>query len=144
MAGAAGVSRALVHTYLGDRRGLIDAVQVRIVARLDRWVRHGTERAVGADANLRAIATGLFAFVDADPDTWGVLVSSGGLDHPALHGVRTRWARTLDPGPPDGPVDPAIGAAAAVAALVYGVGGWVTRGVDPDEVVAILGPLLPR
>lgn len=147
MAVAAGVSRSLVHAYLGDRRGLIDAVQVRIVARLDRWVGHGTRRADGPGEHLRAVTAGLFAFVEADPDTWGVLVSSGGLDHPALHGVRTRWVGLLRS--PDDPMshpgtDRAIASAAAVAALVYGVGGWVARGVDPDEVAATLAPLLVR
>lgn len=146
VAATAGVSRSLVHAYLGDRRGLIDAVQVRIVARLDRWVGHGTDRADGPDEHLRAVATGLFAFVGADPGPWGVLVASGGLDHPALHGVRARWARPLvPPGRRSGDTgEPTTGAVAAIAALVDGVGGWVARGVEPDEVIAVLAALLPR
>lgn len=135
MAAAAGVSRALVHTYLGDRRSLIDAVQVRIVSRMDTWVRHGLRRADTAPDRLRALVGGLFAFVESERDGWGVLVASGGLDHPALHGVRGRWTAALITDDPDWEV----AAQAVVAALVFGVGGWVTRGVEPSEVA---GPLL--
>lgn len=136
MASAAGVSRALVHAYVGDRRGLLDAVQVRIVGRADTWVGHGLRRATSATEALRALTGGLFAFVDAERDAWGVLVASGGLDHPALHGVRGRWATALSG--PDRGVAPDVAAQAAVGALVFGVGGWVNRGIDPSEVTAVL------
>lgn len=134
MAAAAGVSRALVHTYLGDRRGLIDAVQVRIVARLDAWVGHGLGRAETSDARLRALAAGLLAFVEAERDAWGVLVASGGLDHPALHGARARWTAALAADDPDR----VVAAQACIAALLLGASGWVHRGVDPAAVVAPL------
>ncbi|MCU1498690.1 MAG: transcriptional regulator, TetR family [Acidimicrobiales bacterium] len=134
VAEAAGVSRALVHAYLGDRRGLIDAVQVRIIGRLDTWVGHGLARAEDRDARVRAVAGGLFAFVESEREGWSVLVASGGLDHPALHGVRGRWSARLaedDPGSE-------VAAQAVVAALLLAVGGWVNRGTEPAEVV---GPL---
>ncbi|CAN5675023.1 hypothetical protein BH10ACT1_BH10ACT1_14100 [soil metagenome] len=132
---AAGVSRALVHAYLGDRRGLIDAVQVRIVGRLDGWVAHGLSRADGRDERVRALAGGVFAFVEAERDGWSVLAASGGLDHPALHGVRARWTKVLSDGRPRSEVV----AQAVVAALLLGVSGWVNRGVETTEVV---GPML--
>jgi AcrR family transcriptional regulator len=134
VAEAAGVSRPLVHAYLGDRRGLLDAVQVRIVGRMDTWVGHGLRRASTRRGCLQAVTAGLFAFVDAERDAWGVLVASGGLDHPALHGVRSRWVARL--AGDDRSRD--LSAQAAVAALVFGVGGWVNRGVDPHEVVVAL------
>lgn len=137
LAHAAGVSRALVHTYLGDRRGLIDAVQVRLIARLDRWVGHGLARATDPLSSLRAMVGGTFSFVEADHDAWSVLVASGGLDHPALHGVRARWTQRLDGG------DPAVVAGqSAVLALIGGVGGWVSRGNDPADVQTVLARLL--
>lgn len=138
VAEAAGVSRALVHTYLGDRRGLLDAVQVQIIGRLDRWVGHGLRRADGRAAALHAIVHGTFSFVDAERDAWGVLGASGGTDHPALHGVRARWTARLGL---DGEVAD-LAAQAAVGALLGGVGTWVVRGVEPDEVVATLRPML--
>ena len=138
VAEAAGVSRALVHTYLGDRRGLIDAVQVQIVGRMDTWVGHGLRRARTREAALRALVQGAFSFVDADRDAWGVLSASGGLDHPALHGVRARWATALSV---DGRSDD-LAAQAAVGAVVSSIGTWVNRGVDPDDVVLALLPLL--
>lgn len=140
VAAEAGVSRALVHTYLGNRRGLLDAVQVRIVGRMDTWVGHGLTRASTPPEALRALVGGLFAFVEAERDAWSVLVASGGLDHPALHGVRARWSAALAPAPGH----PDVAAQAVVAALVLGVGGWVNRGVDPGEVQApLLRALVP-
>lgn len=132
------MSRALVHTYLGDRRGLIDAVQVQIVGRLDTWVGHGLRRATSPTACLRAIVQGTFSFVEADPEAWGVLGASGGFDHPALHGVRGRWAAALCA---DEGVD-VVRAQVAVGAVLGGVGSWVNRGVDPDHVVRAMVPLL--
>jgi AcrR family transcriptional regulator len=135
---AAGVSRALVHAYLGDRRGLHDAVQVRIVARLDAWVGHGFGRARTRDERLRALVDGLFAFVAAEHEAWSVLVVSGGLDHPALHGARARWAAGLSVD--DDPAD--VPAQAVVAALVAGVGSWVSRGVEPADLIGPFARLL--
>lgn len=140
VAQVAGVSRSLVHTYLGDRRGLIDAVQVRIVARLDAWVDHGLRRADDPEAALRAITVGLFAFVAAERDGWSVLVASGGLDHPALHGVRARWAVAVARDDPDGP----LAAQVALAALLGGVGGWVNQGLDAGDVLRQVRRLHPR
>ena len=138
MAEAAGVSRALVHTYLGDRRGLIDAVQVQIVGRLDTWVGHGLRRAVTTPARLRAIVQGVLSFVEAEQEAWGVLGASGGFDHPALHGVRARWASALTS---DDDLD-AVRAQVIVGAVLGGAGSWVNRGVEPSEVEAALAPLL--
>lgn len=133
VAEAAGVSRALVHTYLGDRRGLIDAVQVGVVGRLDTWVGHGLRRARDRPSAWRAIVHGTFSFVEAERDGWSVLVATGGLDHPALHGVRARWAASLAADDP-----PGVGPQAAIAALLLGVGPWANRGTDPDGVEAAL------
>jgi AcrR family transcriptional regulator len=159
VAEAAGVSRALVHTYLGDRRGLIDAVQVQIIARLETWVGHGLQRADHRVGRLRAIVAGTFSFVEADRDAWGTLGATGGFDHPALHGVRARWAATLGAdsagtGGTDGTAEAAgaagaaeaaedgastvLGAQAALGALLANVGTWVNRGVDPDRVTEAL------
>jgi AcrR family transcriptional regulator len=96
VAEAASVSRALVHAYLGDRRGLVDAVQVQVIGRLDAWVGHGFHRATTPTGGLGGRwSTGTFAFVEAERDAWGVLSATGGLDHPALHGVRARWAAAM-------------------------------------------------
>ncbi len=140
VAEAAGVSRALVHTYLGDRRGLIDAVQVAIVGRLDTWVGHGLGRARDRTGRWHAIVQGLFAFVEAEHDGWSVLATTGGLDHPALHGLRSRWSAqiSVDERSDD------VAAQAAVAALLLGIGPWVNRGVDPATVAEVLAPTALR
>lgn len=138
VAAAAGVSRALVHTYLGDRRTLIDAVQVRIVGRLDSWVGHGLARARTNDERLRAVVHGTWSFVEAERDAWNVLGVSGGLDHPALHAVRHRWSVALHEH------DDArqVPAELAVAGVLFGIGGWINRGADPDVVLSSLHRLV--
>lgn len=138
VAQAAGTSRPLVHTYFGDRRGLLDAVQVRIVRRLADWVDHGLGRARDTDEAIQALTAGVFSFVEQERDTWRLLTTSGGLDHPDLHAVRARWTRTLGDDEPDR----AIGAQAAVAALLLGAGGWVARGEEPSVVGTVLAGYL--
>ncbi len=138
VAAAAGVSRALVHAYLGDRRTLIDAVQVRIVGRLDAWVGHGLERARTTDDRLRAIFHGTWSFVESEHDAWNVLGVSGGLDHPALHGLRHRWTATLA----DDDDDRQVPAELAVAGVLFGIGGWISRGTEPDLVLTALRRLV--
>lgn len=139
IARSAGVSRALVHKYVGDRRGLIDAVQQRVVERLDRWVAHGLGRADDLDAACRALAYGCWSFVEAEPRGWSVLTATGGLDHPDAHTLRARWTATIEGhlAPPtggDGGPGPGVGPSLAVLGLLAGVGSWVRRGVDPDDV----------
>ncbi|MCB1031420.1 MAG: TetR/AcrR family transcriptional regulator [Acidimicrobiales bacterium] len=137
VAEAAGVSRPLVHTYLGDHRGLVDAVQVRMITRLDRWVNHGLKRVASPFETWRALVYGVFSFVENEQDAWSVLVSTGGLDHPSLHGLRKRWTQAIGL-TEDQQME--LASQAAIAALLLGAGGWVTRGVDPDEFIAVMNP----
>lgn len=141
VARSAGVARSLVHTHLGDRRGLIDAVQTRVVERLDRWVAHGLDRADDERAACRALVFGTWSFVESEERGWSVLVSTGGLDHPAAHSLRARWVDTV--------LADRTGrhpaATLAVGGLLLGVGTWIRRGVDVGDVhravqEAVLGP----
>lgn len=138
VATAAGVSRTLVHNYLGDRRTVVDAVQVRIIGRLDTWVGHGLDRARTTDDRLRAVVHGTWSFVESEHDAWNVLGVSGGLDHPALHGLRQRWSAALS----DGDDGRQVPADLAVAGVLFGTGGWIRRGEDPDVVLAALRRLV--
>lgn len=138
VAAAAGVSRALVHAYLGDRRTLVDAVQVRIIGRLDTWVGHGLNRARTTEERLRAVVHGTWSFVESEHDAWNVLGVSGGLDHPALHSLRHRWAGALA----DGDEARQVPAELAVAGVLFGIGGWISRGSDPELVLGSLHRLV--
>lgn len=130
-----------MHAYFGDRHGLLDAVQVRIIRRLDDWVAHGLRRAVTPRGRVAALADGMFAFVDQEGDAWRLLGRSGGLDHPSFHRLRHRWAATVA----QEHADRLLAAQAAVAALVLAVGGWSSGGVDPAEVTQVLADLVdPR
>jgi hypothetical protein len=118
-------------------------VQVRIVGRMDTWVGHGLSRATTRPARIDAIVQGLFSFVEAERDAWGVLAASGGFDHHAMHGVRARWAVAFAEDVPDRATDATRAAVeraaqAAVAALLGAVGLWVNQGVDPSDVVDLL------
>jgi len=138
VAQAGGVSRALVHSYLGDRRGLIDAVHVSIIGRLETWVGHGFHRATTRPGHFGALVQGTLSFVETERDAWSVLGASGGFDHPTLHGVRERWTIgiSLDERRDD------VGAHAAIGALLLGAGHWVNRGIEANEIEAVLGPLV--
>jgi hypothetical protein len=81
---------------------------------------------------------GVLAFVEAEQEPWGVLGASGGFDHPALHGVRARWAALLAA---DGDLDE-VRAQAVVSAVLGSAGAWVNRGVDATDVERALAPLL--
>lgn len=160
VAGSAGVARSLVHAHLGDRRGLVDAVQTRVLERLERWVAHGLDRADDDASACRALVYGTWSFVEVEETAWSTLVSTGGLDHPNAHALRGRWADAIDglrAERTDGAYTDATrtdgtarderrpSAALAVGGLLAGVGGWIRRGVDVDDVHravrhAALGP----
>ncbi len=146
----ADVSRPLLHTYFGDRRGLLDAVQVRIVSRLDAWTAHGLKRADSPNAVVRALTDGVISFVTHEPDSWSVLVTSGGLDHPLTYRLCRRWSSLIGDPTPDPPAASADGVEPrsligelVVHALLGGAGGWVRAGVDAtdiaDRLVRLLG-----
>jgi len=138
IARAAGISRPLIHSYFGDRRGLIDAVQARLVGRLDDWVAHGLSTATSPVARVQALVHGVMAFVDQESDRWRLLCTSGGLDHPSMHRVRQRWvARIIDDQP-----ELTVQAQAAVAAVIGAAGTWSSTGVDPVTISRILASLL--
>lgn len=130
VARAAGVARSLVHTHLGDRRGLVDAVQTGVVERLDRWVAHGLDRADDGPSACRALVFGTWSFVEAEERGWSVLVSTGGLDHPAAHSLRARWVDRIV----EDRADRQLAATLAVGGLLVGIGSWIRRGADVDDV----------
>lgn len=132
------MSRPLVHAYLGDRRGLLDAVQVHIIGRLDGWVDARVACASGPKAHLRELTAALLSFVESEGEAWGVLLASGGLDHPALHQLKGRWVEPLV----DGLESRRVGAQAAVAALVSEAGGWVARGTAVGDLERVLATVL--
>ncbi len=138
VARAAGTSRPLVHSYFGDRRGLLDAIQLRVVRRLDDWVAHGLARAGSPEEALTAVTTAVFSFVEQEREAWRLVTTSGGLDHPGMHGVRARWTDALCDGDPDR----VVGAQAVMAALLLGAGGWVARGEEPAAVSSVLAGAL--
>lgn len=141
VASAAGVSRALVHRHVADRRDLLDAVQLRVVGRLERWVAHGVDRAGDATTRRRAIVFGLWSFVDTEGDAWALLATTGGLDHPAVHALRDRWVTAIAG---DG-ADHRLVAQLELGGLLAGIGGFVGRGIQPEDLLAALdGPRSPR
>ena len=138
VAKAAGTSRPLVHSYFTDRRGLLDAIHIRIIRRLDDWVFHGLERADTTHARIAALVNGVMSFIDQESQAWGILSTSGGYDHPAFHRLRARWVDSLVDGNPDR----MIPAQVVVSALVLTGGSWVTAGTEPVAVVRVLAPLV--
>lgn len=88
VAEAAGVSRALVYNYFKDRTGLLVALSLRTIDRLDREVHAALIPGVGVSDQLAALGRAYTAHARADAGTWRVLANSGTLDHPSVRARR--------------------------------------------------------
>jgi AcrR family transcriptional regulator len=77
IADAAGVSRALVYNYFGDRQGLLEAVARRSADQLDRQVRDALSTTRGRRSALHEMVRVHVEFARADPAgyryAWGTL-----------------------------------------------------------------------
>lgn len=95
LAEAAGVSRALVYNYFGDRGGVLAAVYLRTVERLDRELAPVLASDAPAEERLRqAIATYL-RFAREHVDLWRVVSQAELMHHPRVVAARRDRYATL-------------------------------------------------
>ena len=88
VADAAGVSRALVYNYFGDRSGLLAAVELRSLDRLDRTLRAALDPTRSPSEQIRPLALAYRELARTDGSTWRVLASFGGDRHPSVRAAR--------------------------------------------------------
>ncbi len=88
LAGAAGVSRALVYNYFGDKGGLVAAVYVRSLHRLNDELDRAVDPEAPADDRLRAAVRCYLAFAAQNSAGWQLMGATAGFDHPDVRQVR--------------------------------------------------------
>jgi AcrR family transcriptional regulator len=95
VADAAGVSRALVYNYFGDRSGLLAAVELRSLQRLDQSLRAALDPTRSPSQQLRPLAQVYRELARTDGSTWRVLASFGGDRHPSVRAARRNRIENL-------------------------------------------------
>lgn len=87
VAEAAGVSRALVYNYFGDRNGLLAAVELRTLGQLNAQLHATVDTSLDPADQLRPLAIAYLAFAHDHGLIWRVLAASG-VQHPSLEVAR--------------------------------------------------------
>jgi AcrR family transcriptional regulator len=88
IAEAAGVSRALVYNYFGDKGGLVAAVYVRTLRRLDQELLDSAGPGVTDADRLRALVSCYLRFASANPAGWRLIGSTAAIEHPEVQAAR--------------------------------------------------------
>jgi AcrR family transcriptional regulator len=88
VADAAGVSRSLVYAYFGDRGGLIAAVYLHNLERLDTELGRALDERLPDEVRLRRIIRRYLLFARDNQASWNLMAAAGVLQHPAIQGAR--------------------------------------------------------
>ena len=88
VAEAGGVSRSLVYAYFGDRGGLIAAVYLYNLERLDAELGRALDERLPDEVRLRRIIRRYLLFARDNEASWDLMAAAGVLQHPAIQGAR--------------------------------------------------------
>ncbi len=88
VAAAGGVSRALIYAYFGDRGGLLAAVYLHNLERLDQEVGRALEAQVPDELRLRRLVRRYLLFARDHRDSWDLMIATGAIGHPAIQAAR--------------------------------------------------------
>src|SRR5437870_4370934 len=92
---AAGVSRALVYNYFGDRGGLLAAVYLHTFDRLNHLLNESVNADEPPEERVRAIVRRYLQFAADNKGAWRLLHVTGTIDHPSVRGARRRHMEQL-------------------------------------------------
>jgi AcrR family transcriptional regulator len=95
IAEAAGVSRALVYNYFGDRGGLLAAVYEHTFDELNNELNATIDPDAPAQEELRAIVRGYLKFAMEHAAEWRLLQLTAAVNHPSVQGARQRHMERL-------------------------------------------------
>lgn len=87
VADSAGVSRALVYNYFGDRRGLLAAVELRTLDQLNTSLHASIDAGLDPVSQLEPLANAYLAFAEDHGALWRSL-AAGGVQHPSVEAAR--------------------------------------------------------
>ena len=88
IAEAAGVSRALVYNYFGDKGGLIAAVHLRSLRRLDEALAAAVDPEATERERLHAFVQCYLRFADENSAAWRLIGSTATVEHPDVRNAR--------------------------------------------------------
>jgi len=145
IAEAAGVSRGLVYNYFGDKQGLIAAVYVRGMQRLDERLAAAVEGVdeLGEERVQRVVRAYLGFAADSARGFSALVGSSTHRTHPEAKEARRQRIEELAERWFSGVTGPVL--ASGVVGLLEGAAlGWLEKAdeVELDEVAAVVAALL--
>lgn len=143
IADAAGVSRALVYNYFGDRGGLLAAVYLHHFDRVQAHLLAALDPAAPPDERIRTTVRAYLDFAAAHPGAWRLLHIARANDHPSVVEARERMMRGLARHW-GGSVEARIVACAVVGLLEAATVDWL-RSIDEvaiDRIADVLYDLL--
>jgi AcrR family transcriptional regulator len=88
IADAAGVSRALVYNYFGDRGGLLAAVYLHHFQAVNDFIRAASPNDAAPAERIRATVRAYLEFAAAHPGAWRLLHVARANDHPSVLAAR--------------------------------------------------------
>lgn len=88
VAEAGGVSRSLVYAYFGDRGGLIAAVYLHNLERLDGELGRALDERLPDEVRLRRLIRRYLRFARDNQAAWNLMTAAGSIQHPAIQGAR--------------------------------------------------------
>jgi AcrR family transcriptional regulator len=142
LAAAAGVSRALVYNYFGDKAGLIAAVYVRCLHRLHDELEHAIDPYAPDPVRLKAGIDCYLRFAQRNVGSWRLMRDISATDHPDVRQARRERFEELAAGWGAG-VEARIAARGVVAFLEGSTVVWIdSGGHDVDRVVEMLFTIL--
>ena len=140
VAEAAGVSRALVYNYFGDRNGLLAAVELRTLDELNRELHDRIDATLDPVDQLRPLAETYLEFARAHGPLWAIVLA-GEVRHPSVEAARRiRVERLAELW---GGTEAATATAHAVTAMLEAATvGWPGTGGAPDRALDVVCSIL--
>lgn len=138
IAAEAGVSRALVYNYFGDKGGLLAAVYTHALAELDENLRAALRTPGDDDVRVQALVACYLAFARAHAGTWHILGQAAAAQHPAVQRARRQRARELGAVVGGGP-EARLALAGLVGLLEAALLNWLEdRDLEEDHLADLL------
>jgi AcrR family transcriptional regulator len=144
IADAAGVSRALVYNYFGDRGGLLAAVYLHHFEKVNERLRAAASTTSNPADAMRAIVGAYLDFAAEHPGAWRLLRVARAVDHPRVQEVRRTRMREIADG---------WGGSPEALIVAYGITGlleeatieWLQSArTEPERVASVLHDLMWR
>lgn len=90
IASAAGVSRALVYNYFGDKGGLMAELYLATLEELDHENMRILREDRADELRLRSIISNYVTYAQVHADAWNLVTSAAAASHPAIRAARRR------------------------------------------------------